>query len=192
MISATLLHLSRDVWLVADQSEALRSLRHTHYGSCALQLLFKAAMFQIHITSYTDGRRLNVSDRDLRSWNPPKTQIKFNSFFNNNLLVTEFNFSHQGSEWRGWERLTVAMKTRLVSNGKQSSSSNLLPYPLLQFLDLILECLSSLRLKILQFKLELFDLTFGWLASSLWIAEAILALTEFLLHTGRLDKKKAD
>ena len=98
---------------------------------------------------------------------------------------------NKGSEWRGWERLTVAMKTRLVSNGKQYSSSNLLPYPLLQFLDLILECLSSLRLKILQFKLELFDLTFGWLASSLWIAEAILALTEFLLHTGRLDKKKS-
>ena len=99
-------------------------------------------------------------------------------------------FPIYSSEWRGWERLTVAMKTRLVSNGKQYSSSNLLPYPLLQFLDLILECLSSLCLKILQFKLELFDLTFGWLASSLWIAEAILALTEFLLHTGRLDKKK--
>lgn len=99
-------------------------------------------------------------------------------------------FPIYSSEWREWKRTSVTMKTRLVSNGKQYSSSNLSPYPLLQFLDLILECLSSLRLKIFQFKLELFDLTFGWLASSLWIAEAILALTEFLLHTGRLDKKK--
>ena len=157
----------------------------------ALRLLFKAAMFQIQIISYTDGQRTNVSDRDLRSGNSSKTRIKFNFSLTATCKSLESIFPIHSSEWGGWERISVAMKTRLASNGKHSSS-NLLPYPLLQFLDLILKCLSSLRLKILQFKLELFDLTFGWLASSLWIAQAILALTEFLLHTGRLDKKKAD
>ena len=48
---------------------------------------FKAAMFQIQIASYTDGQRLNVSNRDLRTGNSSKT-IKPNFF----KQVTGFNF----------------------------------------------------------------------------------------------------
>lgn len=93
-------------------------------------------------------------------------------------------------DWLLFQVATFQIQIIPYTDGLQYSTSNLSSYPLLQFLDLILECLSSLRLKIFQFKLELFDLTFGWLASSLWIGEAILTLTEFLLNTCRLDKKK--
>ena len=39
---------------------------------------FKAAVFQIQITSYTDRQRPNVRHLDLRSWKSSKTLIKLN------------------------------------------------------------------------------------------------------------------